>query len=55
VTVHAGRFVVRSTLKHQSCAFGSRTRTAYFAAGKGLVKLVFRHGDGSTSVVELIR
>jgi hypothetical protein len=35
--------------------FGSGTRTSYFAAGKGLVKLVFRHGDGSTSVVELVR
>jgi hypothetical protein len=58
VKVPAGRFttlVVRSTLKQEGFAFGSGTRTAYFAAGKGLVKLVFRHGDRSTSVVELVR
>ena len=44
--------VVRSQLTQQGYRFGSGTRTAYFAAGKGLVKLVFRHRDGSTSFVE---
>jgi hypothetical protein len=59
VKVPAGTFnnvlVVRSTLKQEGFAFGSGTRTSYFAAGKGLVKLVFRHGDRSTSVVELLK
>ena len=58
VKVPAGRFdalVVRSQLKQAGFPFGSGTRTSYFAPGKGLVKLVFRHGDGSTSVVELVR
>jgi hypothetical protein len=55
VTVPAGRFtalVVRSTLVQQGFKFGSGTRTSYFAPGKGLVKLVFRHADGSVSTVE---
>ena len=34
---------------------GSGTRTSYFVSGRGLVKLVFRHKDRSTSVVELLR
>jgi len=58
VRVPAGRFsalAVRSTLKQQGFPFGSGTRTSYFAHGKGLVKLVFKHGDGSTSVVQLLR
>ena len=55
VRTPAGLFrttVVRSQLTQQGYRFGSGTRTAYFAAGKGLVKLVFRHRDGSTSLVE---
>src|SRR3954447_8490723 len=58
VKVPAGTFdalVVQSTLKQAGFAFGSGTRTSYFAPGKGLVKLVFRHGDRSTSTVELLK
>jgi hypothetical protein len=33
--------------------FGSGTRTMWFALDIGLVKLVFRHGDGSVSTVVL--
>ena len=56
VKVPAGTFralVVGSTLKQAGFPFGSGTRTSWFAPDRGLVKLVFRHGDGSTSVVEL--
>jgi hypothetical protein len=35
--------------------FGSGTRTCWFAPGKGLVKLTFKHRDGSTSQVVLIK
>jgi hypothetical protein len=58
VKVPAGTFkalVVRSTLKQPGFAFGSGTRTSYFAPDKGLVKLVFRHGDGSVSTVQLLK
>jgi hypothetical protein len=58
VRTPAGRFralEVRSTLHQAGFAFGSGTRTMYFAPGKGLVKLVFRHGDGSVSTVERLR
>jgi hypothetical protein len=58
VRVPAGTFsalAVRSTLRQAKFPFGSGTRTSYFVAGKGLVKLVFRHADGSTSTVELLR
>jgi hypothetical protein len=58
VKVPAGRFstvVVRSTLTQSGFRFGSGTRTMYFAAGKGLVKLVFKHRDGSVSTVERIK
>ena len=51
----AGRFdavVIRSTLTQSGFRFGSGTRTMYFAPGKGLVKLVFKHRDGSVSTVE---
>jgi hypothetical protein len=55
-TVHvpAGSFralVVRSTLTQPRYSFGSGTRTCWFAPGKGLVKLVFAHRDGSVSTV----
>jgi hypothetical protein len=58
VKVPAGTFqalVVTSTLSQPGFPFGSGTRTCWFAAGRGLVKLVFRHGDGSVSVVELLK
>lgn len=46
---------VRTVMRQAGFPFGSGTRTSWFAPGKGLVKLVFRHGDGSTSTVQLIR
>jgi hypothetical protein len=57
VTVPAGTFeamAVRSTLKQPGFPYGSGTRTSWFAPGKGLVKLVFKHGDGSVSTVVLM-
>jgi hypothetical protein len=45
---------VRTVMKQQGFPFGSGTRTSWFAAGRGLAKLVFKHGDGSVSTVELI-
>jgi hypothetical protein len=58
VTVPAGTFdalVVASTLTQPGFKFGSGKRTMWFAENKGLVKLEFRHADGSVSVVELIK
>jgi hypothetical protein len=58
VKVPAGTFdalAVRSSLTQPGFRFGSGTRTTYFAAGKGLVKLVFRHGDGSVTTVDLLK
>ena len=58
VTVPKGTYralVVTSTLRQAGFPFGSGTRTMWFAPEGGLVKLQFRHGDGSVSVVELIR
>jgi hypothetical protein len=58
VRVKAGRFKavpIRSTLTQRGFPFGSGTRTAYFAPGKGLVKLVFKHKDGSVSTVERVK
>lgn len=55
VRTPAGRFrttVVRTTLLQRGHRFGSGRRTSYFAAGRGLVKLTFRHRDGSVSTVE---
>lgn len=46
---------VQTRLTQRGFRFGSGTRTSYFAPGKGLVKLVFRHGDRSVSTVELVR
>ena len=54
VTVPAGTFdalTVQSGLTQPGFTFGSGTRTMWFAAGKGLVKLVWRHADGSVSTV----
>src|SRR5262249_34046206 len=58
VTVPAGTFqaiAVSSTIKQAGFPFGSGTRISWFAPGRGLVKLVFRHGDGSVSQVELLK
>ena len=58
VTVPAGTFqalAVTSTLTQPGFPFGSGTRTSWFAPGRGLVKLVFRHGDGSVSTVVLLK
>jgi hypothetical protein len=58
VRTPAGRFralVVRSKLRQPGNGFGSGWRTSWFAPGRGLVKLVFRHDDGSVSKVERIR
>lgn len=57
VRTPAGRFKalkVRSKLKQPGFPFGSGHRTSYFAAGEGLVKLVFHHHDGSVSTVVLL-
>jgi hypothetical protein len=56
VRVPAGQFkalVVRSTLTQPGYKFGSGVRTMWFAPGRGLVKLVFRHQDRSVSTVQL--
>ncbi len=59
VRTPAGRFkrtiVVKSTLRQRGYAFGSGTRTMWFAPDEGLVKLRFRHRDGSVSTVERIK
>jgi hypothetical protein len=58
VKVPAGRFSaleVRSSLSQKGFRYGSGVRTMWFAAGRGLVKLTFRHGDGSTDTVQLIK
>lgn len=58
VRVKAGRFralEVRSVLTQAGHSFGSGIRTMWFAPGRGLVKLVFHHRDGSTSVVQLMK
>jgi hypothetical protein len=57
VTVPKGTYqalVVTSTLAQPGFKFGSGTRTMWFAPDIGLVKLVFKHGDGSVSTVQLI-
>jgi hypothetical protein len=58
VKVPAGTFkalVVRSKLKQKGFPFGSGTRTIWLEPKKGLVKLVFDHGDGSISTVDRLR
>ena len=57
VSTPAGRFkavVVTTTLRQQGYRFGSGKRTMWFAPDEGLVKLRFRHRDGSVSTVERI-
>jgi len=58
VKVPAGTFkalVVRSKLRQKGFPFGSGTRTVWLEPTKGLVKLVFEHGDGSVSTVDRLR
>ena len=58
VKTPAGSFralAVQSSLTQKGFRFGSGTRTSYFAPDRGLVQLVFRHGDGSVSTVQLVR
>jgi hypothetical protein len=51
---YRGAVPVRSTLRQDGYRFGSGTRTSWFSPGVGLVKLVFRHADGSASIVERV-
>ncbi|MGE4427128.1 MAG: hypothetical protein AB7G37_11810 [Solirubrobacteraceae bacterium] len=46
---------LRSTLKQAGFRYGSGTRDVYLAPRVGLVKLRFRHRDGSVSTVERLR
>jgi hypothetical protein len=58
IRTSAGRFralLVESKLKQKGFPFGSGTRRMWFAAGVGLVKLQFRHADGSVSTVQRLR
>jgi hypothetical protein len=58
IRVPAGKFKaigIESTLSQKGFKFGTGRREAWFAAGKGLVKLVFTHRDGSVSTVERLR
>jgi hypothetical protein len=58
VRTPAGRFTalaVTTRLKQRGFPFGSGKRTMYFAPNRGLVKLIFRHSDGSVSKVERVR
>lgn len=58
VHVPAGTFnalEVQSHLTQPGHRFGSGVRTMWFAPGRGLVKLVFKHRDGSTSRVQLLK
>lgn len=58
VRVPAGTFQaleVRSVLTQRGHPFGSGVRTCWFAAGRGLVKMIFKHRDGSVSLVQLVK
>jgi hypothetical protein len=58
VTVPKGTYkalVVTSKLTQPGFKFGSGTRTMWFAPDIGLVKLVFKHADGSVSTVVLAK
>jgi hypothetical protein len=57
VRVRAGRFSaleLRSTLTQKGSRYGSGVRTVWLAPNRGLVKLTFRHRDGSVTQVELV-
>jgi hypothetical protein len=43
---------IESRLSQEGYRFGSGRRTMYFAPNLGLVKLIFRHRDGSVSTVQ---
>jgi hypothetical protein len=47
--------MVQSVLRSPGSRFGSGVRTSYYAPNLGLVRLVFSHDDGSTSIVERLR
>lgn len=58
VRVPAGRFralEVRSVLTQRGHPFGSGVRLCWFAPGRGLVKLTFRHRNGGVSTVRLLK
>jgi hypothetical protein len=58
IRVPAGRFrtvLVVSKLRQRGFPYGSGVRRSWFAPGHGLVKLVFRHADGSVSTVQRLR
>src|SRR3954454_15258640 len=58
VKTPAGTFralAAESRLSQPGFPYGSGVRVSYFAPGKGLVKLVFRHRDHSVSTVERVR
>jgi hypothetical protein len=58
VRVPAGAFqalAVQSTLTQQGYGYGSGIRTMWFAPGRGLVKLLFRHRDRSVTLVQLLK
>lgn len=58
VRTPAGTFralAVRSKLRQAGFRYGSGTRTSWFAPGRGLVKLEFRHADGSRSTVVRVK
>ena len=58
VRTPAGRFtalLVESRLTQKGYRFGSGVRRSWFASGVGLVKLEFRHRDGSVSKVDLLK
>lgn len=46
---------LQTRLTQPGYRFGSGVRTMWFAPGQGLVKLVFKHRDGSTDVVQLLK
>jgi hypothetical protein len=46
---------VQSVLNQPGFRYGSGLRTMWFAGDRGLVKLEFRHRDGSTSLVQLLK
>jgi hypothetical protein len=58
IQVPAGTFLaleVQSTLVQRGHPYGSGVRTSWFAPGRGLVKLVFKHDDHSVSTVVLTK
>src|SRR4051794_9206338 len=57
IRTKAGRFTaigIKTHMTESGFAFGSGTRTSWFAPGVGLVKLIFHHLDGSVSTVERV-